>query len=375
MSIRILHTADVHLGASLGNFGDLARERQRDFERTFDRIINLAIKREADCLVVAGDLFESNSVAGDLVGRVQEGFARLAGRGIAVVLIPGTHDHAIAGTSIYRRYPFPGVHLLLDTAVCEPLRLTVRGTDVYFYGFAYSSASSGNPLPSMVRRQPDGIHVGLLHGSLKGSPEWEMRLKDLPFSPADLAALRLDYVALGHYHSHAVVEYEGRPIACYPGSPEGKKFGENGPRYAVLAEVEPGKVMMEKLAVQSRMLLESEVDCSLYASPDALPDALARLAAPDIIARIRLSGVVEELLDLANLSGRVQGRFAWLELVDATDLFDSGYVKRLAREDSIRGMFVRKIEERIARAADPTERAQCREALKLVFKRFAGRQG
>jgi DNA repair exonuclease SbcCD nuclease subunit len=375
MAIRILHTADVHLGASLGNFGALAQERQRDFERTFERIVNLAIKREADCLVVAGDLFESNSVGGDLVGRVQEGFARLAGRGIAVVLIPGTHDHAVSGTSIYRRYAFPGVHVLLEPAVSEPLHLAVRGTDVYFYGFAYSSASLGNPLPSMARRQPAGVHIGLLHGSLKGSPEWEMRHKDLPFSPADLAALHLDYVALGHYHSFAVVEHEGRAIACYPGSPEGKRFGENGPRHVVLAEVEPGKVTLDRVVVQSRTVLEAEVDASLYDSPDVLVDALARLASPDSIARIRLSGVVEEPLDMANLFGRLQGRFAWLDLVDATDLFDSGYVKRIEREDSIRGMFVRKVEERMARAASQAEREQCREALKLVFKRFAGRQG
>lgn len=375
MTIRILHTADLHLGANLAGFGELARERQRDFEKTFERLVTLAIKREVDCLLVAGDLFDSNNVNAELVGRVQEGFARLTGRGIAVVLIPGTHDHVVAATSIYRRYSFSGAHLLMEPVVSEPLRLAVRGDEVWFYGFAYNSASSTGALATMGRRAAEGIHIGLLHGSLRGSPEWEHRHKDLPFASAELAGLGLDYVALGHYHSFATVEHEGRTIACYPGSPEGKRFGENGPRHVVVAEVGQGQATLEKVAVQSRQLSELTVDASLFASPGLLVDELARLGAPDVIARIRLTGVVEEPLDCANIAGRVQGRFAWLDLVDETDLFDSRYVQRLEREDSIRGLFVRKVQERIARAASDDERALHREALKLVFKRFAGRAG
>jgi DNA repair exonuclease SbcCD nuclease subunit len=373
MTIRILHTADLHLGANLSGFGELARERQRDFERTFDRIVNLAIKREVDCLLIAGDLFDGNSVAAEGIGRVQEGFSRLAGRGIAVVLIPGTHDHVTSGTAIYRRYPFPGVHILMDPVVREPLRLTLRGADVHFYGFAYHAAASTSPLATMSRRQADGIHIGLLHGSLRGSPEWDLRHKDLPFTPAELAALRLDYVALGHYHGFADVKSEGRTVACYPGSPEGKRFGENGPRHVVLVEVDSEVVTLEKVAVQSRTLAELAVDASLFAAEHLLVEELARLAAPDLIARIRLAGVVEEPLDCANLAGRLQGRFAWLELMDETDLFDSRYVQRLEREDSIRGLFVRKVQARIARAETDAGRELCHEALKLVFQRFAGR--
>ncbi|HEY6837468.1 MAG TPA: DNA repair exonuclease [Geobacteraceae bacterium] len=373
MTVRILHTADLHLGANLAGFGELARERQRDFEKTFERIVTLAIKREADCLVVAGDLFDSNNVSAELVGRVQEGFARLAGRGIAVVLIPGTHDHVVGATSIYRRYPFNGVHLLMEPVVTEPLCITLRGEEVWFYGFAYNSASSNGALSSMERRSAEGIHIGLLHGSLRGSPEWEHRHKDLPFAVADLAALGLDYVALGHYHSFAPVEHDGQTIACYPGSPEGKRFGENGARHVVITEVAKGRVTLEKVEVQSRTISELSIDASLFADQQPLVEELTRLASPEVIARVRLVGIVEEPLDCANMAGRLQGLFAWLDLVDETDLFDSSYVQRLEREDSIRGLFVRKVQERCARAASDEERELHREALKLVFKRFAGR--
>lgn len=374
MTIRLLHTTDLHLGSPLKNFGELARERRRDFLKTFDRIVNLAIKREVDCLLVAGDLFDSAEADAETAGRVQEGFERLSGRGVRVILIPGTHDNLVSAESVYNRYPFSGVHILKEPVVTEPLRLEIRGRAVFFYGFAYRSDRSREALESMRRRGPDGIHVGLLHGSLKGSPEWEMRKKDIPFTLAELAALGLDYVALGHYHNAACLQENGRVVACYPGSPEGKKFGENGPRHVLVVEVGPGSASVEKVPVQTRTVDELCVDASLFPEPGALEAELARLASPDLIARVRLAGTVEDPIDTANLAGRLQGRYAWLEIIDETDLYDSDHVKRMEREDSIRGLFIRKVHERFARAASDAERELCREALKLVMGRF-GRGG
>lgn len=371
MTIRFLHTADLHLDSSLRTFGELARERRRDFLKTFDRIVNLAIKREVDCLLVAGDLFDSTAVDTETVGRVQDAFARLEGRGVRIVLIPGTHDNVIPADSVYNRHRFPGAHILGEPLVGEPLRLDIRGETVFFYGFAYRSDRSREALESMRRRSGDGIHVGLLHGSLKGSPEWEMRKKDVPFSVSDLAALGLDYIALGHYHDAACLEDGGRVIACYPGSPEGKRFGENGPRHALIVEVAPGTASVERVEVQTRIIREFCIDASLFSEQSALDAELVRLGSPDTIARIRLCGTVEEPLDTANLSGRLKGNFAWLDLVDETDLYDSGHVKRMEREDSIRGLFIRKIHERYAAAGSDAEREVCGDALKLVMGRFA----
>jgi DNA repair exonuclease SbcCD nuclease subunit len=372
MPLRLLHTADLHLGAPLKGFGPLATERRRDLLTTFERIIELAVSREVDCLVVAGDLFDANRIDGETVGRVQKGFERLAGHGIPTVLIPGTHDNVVSRDALYRTRPF-AAKILMEPTVTEPLRLTLRGCETFFYGFAYRSDGSRDALATMKRRRSEGIHIGLLHGSLQGSPEWELRCKDLPFTPADLAALQLDYLALGHYHSYAPLEQGGRLIACYPGSPEGKKFGENGPRHVALVEVEPGTATLEKVEVQTRIVAEPVLDASLAADAAALEAELARLGRPDLIARVRLTGTVEEPLDLANLAGRLQGLFAGLELVDETDLYDSGFVRHIEREESIRGLFARKMAARLARASDESGRQVCREALRLAIARLAGR--
>jgi DNA repair exonuclease SbcCD nuclease subunit len=254
--------------------------------------------------------------------------------------------------------------------VTEPLLLEIRGMAVHFYGFAYRTDRSREALESLRRREGGGIHVGLLHGSLKGSPEWEMRKKDIPFTTAELAALKLDYIALGHYHNLGCLEDQGRVVACYPGSPEGKKFGENGERHVLIVEVGEGSAVVEKVSVQTRIVDELTVDASLFPEAGALEGELARLASTDLIARIRLAGTVEDPLDTANLAGRLQGKYAWLELVDETDLYDSDHVKRMEREDSIRGLFIRKVHDRFSRAESDAERELCREALKLVMGRF-----
>jgi len=58
--LKILHTADIHLGAKfsgLGNKGDSQREQLRT---TFKNIIATAIDERVNIILIAGDLFNAN---------------------------------------------------------------------------------------------------------------------------------------------------------------------------------------------------------------------------------------------------------------------------------------------------------------------------
>ena len=258
--IKLLHTADLHLGARFPSLGERESARQAAFSKTFERLLTVAIKREVDLVLVAGDLFDQARPDAAVVGQVQAGLRRLVERGIVPVLLPGTHDSVIPGDSVYRRSEFPGAILLDRPAVEEPVGITVRGQQVFLYGFAYRSFLSDRGLDSMVRRFAEGIHIGLLHGSRQGSPEWDYRKKDLPFTLAALKGWGLDYVALGHYHQFEVLQEGGRIYACYPGAPEGKRFGENGPRYCAVVDVAPGEVRLEREIVNQQVLEEQLLD-------------------------------------------------------------------------------------------------------------------
>lgn len=367
--MRILHTADLHLGAPFPSLGEAEKVRQNDFLQTFERLLTLAIKREVQLFVIAGDLFDAPKPDPDLVAKVQAGLKRLADRGILTVLLPGTHDSTVAADSVYRRHEFPGAVLLTSPVVDEPVGIEVAGEEVYLYGFAYRSFASDNALAGMARRKPEGIHIGLLHGSRQGSPEWEYRKKDLPFSLATLQQWGLDYVALGHYHNFEVIESGGRTYGCYPGSPEGKRFGENGPRFCALVSVESGRATVEPLPVGGRILDELTLDLSGCETLQAAIDKIHALRSSDLLLRLTLSGVVEAPLDLKTLHARTAGEFFHLEFVDKTHLFDSDFARRIETEETVRGVFVRRARQLMADAA-PEQRQVVEDAFREVLVRF-----
>ena len=101
--LRLLHTADVHLGARHADLGDAATaQRERQFA-AFKAAVDLAIERKVDLFLVAGDLFDSNTQPRRSVERVAAELARLAQSKIRSVIVPGTHD-CYERASIYRAY-------------------------------------------------------------------------------------------------------------------------------------------------------------------------------------------------------------------------------------------------------------------------------
>src|SRR4029450_12362254 len=105
--LRIIHTADVHLGARHADLGEeAAAQRERQFA-AFKASVDLAIAEKADVFLIAGDLFDSNTQPRRSVDRVAAELKRLGEARIRTVIIPGTHDghdpdpppppHALAG--------------------------------------------------------------------------------------------------------------------------------------------------------------------------------------------------------------------------------------------------------------------------------------
>ena len=370
MDLKLLHTADIHLDASFPSLGSKESMRCKDLLDCFDRLINLAIKNEVHLFVVAGDLFDHPRPVAAVVGRVQAGLQRLSDRGILPVLLPGTHDHIVAPDNIYHRVSFPGAVVLDNPRVEHPVSVSIAGRDVHLYGFAYHPRYSVDALSGMKRRSLPGVHLGLLHGSLQGSPEWEHRPKDLPFSLADLKNWGLDYVALGHYHNYALLREDGKTLACYPGTPEGRRFGENGSRHCALVSLKKDEVSVEGLVVNKRILHEETLDLTGMSSEDEITAAVQGFADPNRIMRLTLTGVLETPIETERLQQRCEEEFFHLELRDKTDLFDSALVRELEEEDTVRGLFVRRVHHLLQKVA-PEETPVLEEALREVLVRFS----
>ena len=90
MRASFIHLADTHLGYE--QYG--VRERFNDFSRAFWDIIDDAINRDVDFVVIAGDLFNKRAIDALTLIHAIEGLKKLKERGIPVVAIEGNHDRS-----------------------------------------------------------------------------------------------------------------------------------------------------------------------------------------------------------------------------------------------------------------------------------------
>ena len=85
--MRILHTADWHVGKTLAR-----RCRLGEAEAALREVVAIARDEKADAVVVAGDVYEHLAPSPDAEKLVYETLLALEAAGIPVVLIPGNHD-------------------------------------------------------------------------------------------------------------------------------------------------------------------------------------------------------------------------------------------------------------------------------------------
>jgi len=86
--LRILHTADWHLGQTL-----LGQPRQEEQQRALDWIVETIEANQVEALIVAGDIFDVASPAEDARKMYNDCLAKLAKSCVKwVVIIAGNHD-------------------------------------------------------------------------------------------------------------------------------------------------------------------------------------------------------------------------------------------------------------------------------------------
>jgi DNA repair exonuclease SbcCD nuclease subunit len=360
--IRILNTADLHLGAVFPELADCAANRRADQLATFERIIALAMSNKVHLLLVAGDLFASPWPAMEVVTRVQAGFKRLCASGILPVILPGLSDTIRVADGVYGRGVFEGV-LVLDPHRLECVKLDIEGQILHLH--AGLAEAEGIVWPASVPDESAGLHIGLLH---------------LPASAASNGAVGkwldaapwqewgFDYLALGGSHHYHEWREDGRIRGCCPGSPEGLAFGENGVRYCVLSCLGSGQARIEKHPVNRRVLEEKILDVSVCRSMEQVLVLIRSLGNPDALMRVSLTGQANLILNARSLQTQAADAFYYLEVDDRTPLFDSPLIEDLARGGILQGMLVRKAQTRAARLSK-AERPLLEAALRDILQR------
>ena len=398
--LRIIHTADVHLGARHDDLGEQASaQRERQFA-AFTATVDLALAEKADILLIAGDLFDSNVQPKRSVERVAAQLHRLVGSKIRTVIVPGTHD-SYDRASIYRAYDLktlagstPADDLV---TVLTPERPSVhlKACDAVVHGPVFPTKRAPySPLRDLAGSAGDGPatwRIGMVHGSvaIPGKTDRD----DVVFTTEEIGATGFDYLALGHWHSVQQARAGGVTYA-YAGAPEAVALDQDRAGKVLVVELEAldGRrtVTVQERQVGTTKFEKVEIDAASIDSQPALIATLGRKADADLVIDARVVGVRPDELDLHldEIEAALAGSFLKVRVRDVSlPALTEG---ALPPVDTIAGAFIRELEARIAELEAATsmdgsgadgagrnpaaEAAELRDALRLGRLLLAGHE-
>lgn len=229
--MKIFHVSDTHLGYQ--NYRKVSPEtglnqREQDIYSSFEEFVNIAIREKPDLIVHAGDLFDSVRPSNRAIAFALSELLRLSDAGMPVIIISGNHEtpRLKETGSIFRVFDhIPGIYPVYKEEL-EFIPLNIDGEDIVVHALPHiGSEEHFRSEFEKLKPRKNKINIAVLHGSLVGL--------DLGYLTGEFNEIRIssrilasgyDYIALGHFHDHTVIEKN----CAYSGSTERFSFSEAG---------------------------------------------------------------------------------------------------------------------------------------------------
>lgn len=223
--IRLLHTADWHLGRRFPSFPEEAQKKlMRARLEAVDRLLDVAIRHRVDAVLCAGDLFDMPDPHADWWRGLADKLRRVDLP--PVVLVPGNHDPLVVGSVWSREHALrallpAGVHV-----VDRPdFALPIRDEAVIYAAPCTSTAGQDDLALALPDRTPgdERLRIGCVHGQTFDIPGHAF---NFPIAKDAGERRGLDYLAIGDTHAFRDVTPGSPCPTMYPGSPEPARFDE-----------------------------------------------------------------------------------------------------------------------------------------------------
>lgn len=218
--MRLLHTADWHLGKTLkgANLHD-------DQKFIINQIFDIIDRQQVDAVIIAGDIYDRAVPPIEAVNLFNDTLNRFAERNLPTFIISGNHDSAARlnfGSKI-----FADKKIFIASKADEPMTVPLND-DFGEILFTLLPFAEPDALATMVQNVHKGRrNVAVAHAFLTGGVESESERKFVGGSANVDAQLfnGFDYVALGHLHKPHTPEGAPKNIR-YAGSPLKYSFDE-----------------------------------------------------------------------------------------------------------------------------------------------------
>lgn len=314
MPLKILHTADVHLGAKFLGLGEKGALHREQLLETFENVVSLGLQEGVSIFIIAGDLFDSSRVSRTLLDQVARQIERLTGEGVKVCITPGTHD-PYGPASPYALPPMSDIQGLVVFTEEELTAVTFPEMDCTLYGNANMTPFENKyPLADFTTAGDSRWHVGILHANFEVPDVFEDTYE---ITDEQIASSGLDYIALGHLHSLSDRSCGGVK-AYYPGSPELIRMQKGLPGNVLLVELDEG-VTVTPVKVGTREFEEVTVQAEQIISGASLFSMLEEYADPWRIIRLNVEGLQPPgYPDILSLVEEISDEFFLIDIHDGS---------------------------------------------------------
>ena len=292
-------------------------------------MVEYAKKQSVETILIAGDLFDSERVKGStvdiLLSTIQDG------KNIDFLYLKGNHDEA--------QRAFLGRELPDNLKTFSDKWTCYRYGDVCVTGVELTDRNFES-IYDQLQLEESNTNIVMMHGqvSTQCGPD-QICLQRL-------RGKNIDYLALGHLHSHKCDRLDIRGEYCYSGCLEGRGFDECGDKGFVLLDVVDGRCYSEFIPFSKRTLFDVPVDITGLTTIPEIHQAMNAAAegiSADSLVKFTLCGTyaLDTKKDFRFLLQNLEPRYYFVKIKDESrlQLEPSDY----EHDISLKGEFIRTV--------------------------------
>ncbi len=324
--MKVIHTADLHLGSKLKTNLDSAkaRARRRELVLAFENVVKYAAQNSVELIIIAGDMFDTQNTPLSTVKTVADIICSVPQ--ITFLLLLGNHD---------KKSPFSQLKQ-------TPQNLKIFSDSWSYFDFENVTVAgvtleehNKNVIYSSLSLSPQRYNIAVMHGDIESE-----------ISLSSLKGKNIDYLALGHIHKHSEGSIDARGRYAYSGCLESRGFDESGKKGFYLLDTDKNSLeFVEGLTL--RNMYEIEVDISeLFGYLDIKNAVQAELFKSSVrdcdMVKLVLKGsyTIDTNKDIPQLKTYLENSFYFAKVEDdSTIAIDAQSYKN---DVSLKGEFVRK---------------------------------
>lgn len=360
-SMRIIHCADIHLDSALTTHLDKerARSRRKEILDTFRRMLIYASENGVQAVIIAGDLFDSETVSSATVNVVLGEIARH--NELEVYYLQGNHD---PGKSIFAGKIIPeNLHTFEDRWTYYRLDKNagesgydnemLADSNIVLAGIELTADNKNSIYDELSIRESD-VNIVTLHGQAQA---YGIAQGTEDICLDKLKDRGIDYLALGHIHKPKKENLDHRGIYVYPGCLEGRGFDECGAHGFVLVDIDDmtHELKTKFIPFAYRRLYDVQVDITDAADSHDAADMIAEMLYREVnshesdqsqaLVKITVNGSidVEKEIDMDYLFRQFEDSFYYMKLEDKTNLKVDQL--KYVHDMSLKGEFIRLVLE------------------------------